>query len=230
MRILPREPRETGRDYALRNLKENIIQLRLAPGSMVSENELAQQMGLSRTPVREALLELSKVKLVEVYPQRGSAVALIDYDLVEEARFMRGALECAVVQLACRLATAQDVALLRANVDDQQRLLERSDADGLWTLDNAFHRLLFTIARKEHTHGLIKGFTLHFDRVRTMSLAAVSMQRNVSDHRAICEAVAAGNAAAARELTEMHLSRYKVDEEALRSRYPAAYFKQRSSL
>lgn len=105
MRILARRLRETGRDYALRNLKDNIIHLELKPGSMVSENELAAQMGLSRTPVREALMELSKVRLVDVYPQRGSAVALIDYDLVEEARFMRSVMECAVVELVCRMAT-----------------------------------------------------------------------------------------------------------------------------
>ena len=84
MRLLARRMRETGREYALRNLKDNIIHLELKPGSMVSENELAAQMGLSRTPVREALMELSKVRLVDVYPQRGSAVALIDYDLVED--------------------------------------------------------------------------------------------------------------------------------------------------
>ena len=89
MRLTQRQPRETGRDYALRTIKDNIIHLELAPGSMVSENELAAAMGLSRTPVREALIELSKVKIVEIYPQKGSAVALIDYDLVAESRFMR---------------------------------------------------------------------------------------------------------------------------------------------
>lgn len=105
MRLLARRMRETGREYALRNLKDNIIHLELKPGSMVSENELAAQMGLSRTPVREALMELSKVRLVDVYPQRGSAVALIDHDLVEEARFMRGVLEGAVVELDCGMLT-----------------------------------------------------------------------------------------------------------------------------
>ncbi|UQT49404.1 GntR family transcriptional regulator [Flavonifractor plautii] len=53
-------------------LKDNIVRLELKPGSLVSENELAAEMGLSRTPVREALIELSKVKIVEIYPQRGA--------------------------------------------------------------------------------------------------------------------------------------------------------------
>ena len=109
MRLTQRQPRETGRDYALRTIKDNIIHLELAPGSMVSENELAAAMGLSRTPVREALIELSKVKIVEIYPQKGSAVALIDYDLVEESRFMRKVLECAVVELDCEMAPPEDI-------------------------------------------------------------------------------------------------------------------------
>ena len=80
MNLLERLPRETGRDYALRNIKENIISLELAPGSPISENELAAGMGLSRTPVREALIELSRVKIVEIVPQKRSTVSLIDYD------------------------------------------------------------------------------------------------------------------------------------------------------
>ena len=72
MHISERLPRESSRDYALRIIKDNIISLRLEPGSQISENELATEMGLSRTPVREALIELAKVKIIETYPQRKS--------------------------------------------------------------------------------------------------------------------------------------------------------------
>ena len=98
MRLSERLPRETGRDYAFRTVKDNIIHLELAPGSQISENELAAELGLSRTPVREALIELSRVKIIEIHPQRKSVVSLIDNELVEEARFMRDVLECAVVE------------------------------------------------------------------------------------------------------------------------------------
>jgi DNA-binding FadR family transcriptional regulator len=108
MRILPRKERENNRDYALRNLRENIIHLDLPPGSRISENDLSAQLGLSRTPVREALMELARVRLVEVYPQRGSAVSLIDYEMVEEACFMRRVLECAVVKEVCKMITPEE--------------------------------------------------------------------------------------------------------------------------
>ena len=96
--------RESGRDYALRIIKENIIRLELEPGSSISDREIAACLSLSRTPVREALLELAKSKVVDIYPQKGSVVSLIDYELVEEAYFVRNVLESAVVELACEKA------------------------------------------------------------------------------------------------------------------------------
>ena len=226
MQISARNPRESGRDFALRVLKENILQLELAPGSMVSENELAAQMGLSRTPVREALMELCKVRLVEVYPQRGSAVALVDYDLVEETCFMRRIFECEVVELASKMVSEEDKVALKDNVELQERYLSTGRTELLMPLDNELHSMLFRIARKGIMWEMMSAYTVHFDRVRRMSLGAVRNDRNVADHRAIVEAVCAGNAAAARQVMEKHLNRYKVDEQALRERYPESWFKQ----
>ena len=225
MQIPARDPRESGRDYALRCLTENIVSLELAPGSMVSENELAAQLGLSRTPVREALMALAKVRLVEVYPQRGSAVAPIDYELVEEATFMRGVLEASVVELACEMATDEQKVALEENVALQERYLTEGRMEALMQLDNELHQMLFAIAHKEQTWEMLSGFTVHFDRVRRMALDAPRNDRNVADHRAIVQAVVAGDKAEARRAMELHLSRYRVDEELLRERYPASYFK-----
>ena len=225
MLISPRGQRETGRDYAFRTLKENIILLELEPGSMVSENELAVQMGLSRTPVREALMSLAKVRLIEVYPQRGSAVAPIDYDLVEEACFLRGVLEVSVVELACKMASDEQKVALEENVTLQERYLADGRMEALMQLDNELHKMLFVIAHKEQTWEMLSGFTVHFDRVRRMALDAPRNDRNVADHRAIVQAVLEGDAAEARRAMEVHLNRYRVDEALLRERYPASYFK-----
>ncbi len=226
MRVLPREAKETNRDYVLRNLRENIIHLDLAPGSRISENDLSAQLGLSRTPVREALMELARVRLVEVYPQRGSAIALIDDELVEEARFLRSVMECAVVELACRMVTEENLRPLLENVALQEYYLERGNAEQLWQLDGNFHRLLFSIARKEQTHALMSPLTLHFDRVRNMMLNAVKDSSIVKDHKAIAQAVAHGDEDAAKQLMNKHLSRYQVDKAHLLKHYPAEYFRQ----
>lgn len=226
MIISPRDLRETGRDYAMRVLKENILHLELEPGSKVSENELAAQLGLSRTPVREALMALAKVRLVEVYPQKGSEVSRIDYDLVEESCFMRRVLECAVVELASQMINPEQKVELEDNIALQERCLRGGRMGALMQLDNELHRLLFRIAHKEQTWELMTGFTVHFDRVRSMALSTALNERNVADHRAIVQAVISGDASAAHRLMEEHLGRYRVDEQALRDQYPATYFKE----
>lgn len=224
MRVTERFAKETGREYALRMLKENIIHLDLIPGTMLSENELAGEMQLSRTPVREALIELSKSGIVEIFPQKGSALSLIDYSMVEEARFMRNVLECAVVELDCDIKVPEILEELEANVQLQEFYLKNRSSEKLLELDNQFHRLLFLMAGKLQIHALMGSITIHFDRVRSMSLATVKELKTVSDHRAILDAVRAGDKQSARALMEKHLSRYKIDQEELREKYPG-YFK-----
>lgn len=220
MHILERLPRETGRDYALRTIKENIIHLDLAPGSQISENELAAEMGLSRTPVREALIELSKVKIVEIQPQKKSTVSLIDYAMVDEARFMRNLLECAVVELDCEMATAADIDRLRENVRLQNFYLDSYYPDSLMALDNQFHATLFEIAQKSQVYMLMQGISIHFDRVRSMALSSVKNTKIVEDHAIIVKAIESRDAALARSMMEKHLNRYKIDASALRKTYP----------
>lgn len=225
MNIAPRLPRESARDYALRVLRENIITLRLEPGSMVSENELAVQLGLSRTPVREALIEMSKTGIVEVFPQRGSMISKIDYDLVEEARFVRFVLENAVVELACEQATAEDHARLAENIHLQEYYLEHYAPDKLLELDNQFHKLLFAASKKSLSSQILDGLTTHFDRVRHMSLSTVSGRSLLEEHSSIAAAVQARDKEKARALMTKHLTRYTIDKEAIQKQYPQ-YFKE----
>lgn len=225
MHLTKRLPRETGRDYALRTLKENIIRLELEPGCMVSENELAAEMGLSRTPVREALIELSKVKIVEIFPQKGSVVSLIDYNLVEESQFMRRVLECAVVELDCAKVTAEDLAKLRENVRLQAFYVNSGDTDGmLLELDDQFHKMLFDIAQKPQVFTLMRNIAIHFDRVRSITLSDVKPGNVVEAHGNIVEAIADRNPVAARMYMEQHLNQYRSVERLVRERYPD-YFK-----
>ncbi len=216
--------RENGRDYALRMLKENIIRLELEPGSSISDREVAACLSLSRTPVREALLELAKAKVVDIYPQKGSVVSLIDYDLVEEAYFVRSVLETAVVETACEKADRVSIEELEANVKlqwfyQQDRVLNR-----LLELDDEFHCLLFKAAGKVQAYEMMKGMMVHFDRVRNMALGTLKDKSLVEDHEKILEAVKGGDRNTAKLLMDKHLKRYRVDEEEVRRRYPG-YFK-----
>ncbi|MCD7955698.1 MAG: GntR family transcriptional regulator [Lachnospiraceae bacterium] len=222
MYIEEREPGETGRDYALRTLKENIINLDLEPGSMVSEKDLASELGLSRTPVREALMDLARAKMVEIYPQRGSRISLIDYTFAEDTQFTRSIIEAVTVQLACQKATKEDVRILRENVMLQEFNIDNSRK--MMQLDDEFHRELFRIAGKMNTWNMLRDYSIHFDRIRQMALHAVRELKIVDDHKKICSAVEQRDEELAQSCMKEHLSRYKVDEESIRKRYPAEYF------
>lgn len=224
MHLTKRLSRETGREYALRTIKDNIIRLELVPGSMVSENELSAELGLSRTPVREALIGLSKVQIVEIYPQKGSVISLIDFSLVEEARFIRNTLECAVVELVCEMVTPDDIRKLEENVRLQEFYWEHHNLEPLLDIDREFHFSLFEIAQKHQAYALMDNLSIHFDRVRNMAVSAVTDLKNVPDHRIIVQAIAQNDSTAARSQMAKHLNRYQIDEAEIREKYPA-YFK-----
>lgn len=223
MSSIDRRLKESARDYAFRIIRESIISLDLAPGSMVSENELSVKLGLSRTPVREALIELSKSQVVEVYPQKGIYISLIDTTLVEEDHFLRLVLENAMVEMACDVATEEDLIALEANLKLQGFYLQNPSPNELLKLDNEFHRLLFSICNKERIYALMNSMTIHFDRVRSLSLVTIKDIKIVGDHQAIVDAIRKKDKEAGEKIMTKHLTRYKVDDELLRAQYPEYY-------
>lgn len=227
IKITARLPQESSRDYACRIIKDNIISLDLAPGCLVSEKELAQQLLLSRTPIREALIDLAKVGIVEVLPQRGSRISYIDYQLVDEARFTRNALEVALCQKLCPLADLSTLAPLKENILLQEDCLLQEDPSVFFHLDNEFHRLLFQIGDMSRTYEIVSGLTVHFDRVRNLSLYVVKPNQLLEDHKALLYALLSHDQSLVVKTVETHLSRYRIDKAAIRQQY-AAYFKPES--
>lgn len=225
MVVTERYARETGRDYALRMLKKNIISLNLVPGTNVSDHELAEELGLSRTPVREALIELSKSQVVEIYPQKGSYVSLIDMDLVEEAWFLREVLETAVAELCCDVISEEGLVELEENLRLQEFYVESNHPDKLLELDNLFHEKMFSLCKRMQVYHLMESMTTHFDRIRTLRLSVVKDYQVVKDHRAILGAIRGKQKSEARSLMEEHLNRYKTDDRNLMKLYPH-YFRQ----
>lgn len=224
MIVTAKQNNENSRTYALRLLKQNLVSLDLEPGSLLSEKDLAVEMGLSRTPVREALIELDSVGIVQILPQKGTQVSLIDYALVEEARFIRLALEKEVVKILATSEKPEMFAVLDEIVQLQDLYLSLKNPTKLLELDDVFHATLFGIANKANSYAwLTEGMNIHFDRVRKMSLETVKDMKIVEDHRAIVEALRQGDGSLAQNLVEKHLSRYKIDEDAIRAAYPA-YF------
>ena len=224
MTVSERNPGESSRDYALRVLKQNIVSVTLKPGSLLSENELATSLGLSRTPVREALNELVKVSIAETYPQRGTVIARIDPKMVEDSRFLRSVLDEAIIKLACRETDPAVMGKLDDNIDLQEFYLAKGNTERILELDNEFHKLLYEAVHKEFIYDMRSGIMLHFDRVRTLSMETIKDMKIVSDHKNMLTAVKEHDEEKAVALVQKHLSRYSFDAEVIMARYPE-YFK-----
>ena len=225
LKLPERLPRETGRDYALRVLKENIVNLEIAPGSQISENELSAALGISRAPIREALSELEKVKIVEIQPQKKTSVLLIDPALVEEARFMRSTLEDAVIGEVCMQRTEQDLFRLEENLTLQDLAFRSNALDQVMIKDNEFHRYFFEISRKPEIYQLMQTLQIHFDRVRNLTLHTIIDRKILEEHEAIFRCIRERDVENARIRLRAHLERVQVDSSVVRKAYPQ-YFKQ----
>lgn len=224
MRQAEKRDRETTRVYAKRIITEKIISLELEPGQMMSETEFAGELEMSRTPVREALIELSKTGIIEVMPQKGIRVSLIDYSKVEEARFLRLALETAILDRVCEITDKEAFSALVENVQLQQFYLDNQQVDKIMELDDAFHKELFRLAGMMQVYQLVSEMSIYFDRMRRMSLTSVKDLKIVADHTAILDAILHHDVNRAKEITTEHLSRYQIDRIAIRNSYPARYF------
>lgn len=218
MNVPAKQPNETNREYAFRVISENIISLDIEPGSMIGEQEIANMLGLSRTPVHEAFLELSKSKILDILPQKGCLVSMIDSDLIREARFLRITVETALVEDACELAKEEDLRKLEENLELQEFYLSK-DPDKLLALDNEFHKMIYFICNKMQCYYMVSLMSLHFDRVRSLSLHSVKDLKIVSDHRAIFDAIKKKDPAAARAAFQKHMARFELDWNIITQEY-----------
>ena len=123
-------------------LRDAIVSLWLKPGEPVNEKAICEQLGVSRTPVREALMRLADEGLVQVYPQAGTFISPIDLEHVFEGQIVRDALEMAMIRRAAHRLTPAFAARLAAILDDQRRCSARNDHQAFYVADEAFHRTI----------------------------------------------------------------------------------------
>lgn len=225
MKIEARQAGETAKEYAYRVLKENITTLELEPGSTLNDMEISQMIGISRTPVREAIIKLKEESdIIEIFPQRGMRIALIDTDIVQEVRFLRMTLEKAMVELACDMAQKADFVWLEENLTLQEFYLKNNLIQKLLELDNALHRKMFSICHKDLIYRMSQGLSIHYDRVRNMEATTIHGHRTVEDHRNLVKAIRDKDKELAKQIMEEHLDRWLMNEQTLRKEYPQ-YFK-----
>ena len=116
LKIDARNPKESAKDYVVRQLVYNIIHINLIPGQRIDADELSSQLNVSKNPVREAELELSQTRLIEIKPKIGVFVSYIDTKIVDEVRELRSVLESELARQACDILTKEQIDILWENV------------------------------------------------------------------------------------------------------------------
>ncbi len=175
-----------------RDLRTDIVSMRRKPGEPIVEKQIAETYGVSRTPVREALLKLADEGLIEVFPQSGTFVARIPIHTLTEASAIRKALEMATVRLAAERATRSQIAQLHAGLARQHEVDAAHDADGFHQADEAFHALIAAIAGSPRFWTIAQQVKVQIDRCRHLSLPVQGrMGAVIAEHEAIVEAIAA---------------------------------------
>jgi DNA-binding GntR family transcriptional regulator len=205
-------------------LRQAIVQLQLRPGYLLSEAEVARQLGVSRQPVREAFIKLAEVGLVEVRPQRGTFVVLISAREVRNARFIREAIEVAVARKAALEAKPDQIAGLRAIIEEQRRKAEAGDHVGFLRLDEAFHQALAHSADCDHAWRVLEGLKAQMDRVRYLSMPeATPIDTLIAQHGAIVDGIAAHSPEATEAAMRAHLSEILMSLPRLAEQHPELF-------
>ena len=188
-------------------LRRSIIALEVLPGTRLSEQDIAERHGVSRQPVREALIGLARTRLVEIQPQRGTVVVKISVRKMMEARFVREAIESAVVRRACSSFDRQT----RERIDDllgmQEDAARRDDHTSFQRYDELFHVALADGAGCPLAWEAVQDIKAHMDRVCQLTLpGADAMLPLIEQHRTIVAAVDARDEDAAADGMRRHLT------------------------
>ena len=208
-----------------RKLKDQIQFLEMMPGEVIRESDLIDRLGVSRTPIREALIRLSGEYLIDIFPQRGTYVAPINFGIAREVAYMRHILDTDVCVALCR--QKRD---LSEELEDSmfflQKAVNRGNVVDYIINDNKFHKTIFQIAGHEMTWSIISDSRAHYNRVLTLDLRRNGvMEKSLEEHRRMVEMIADGREKELLALLDMHHDyiHMRERERQLRAEFPA-YF------
>jgi DNA-binding GntR family transcriptional regulator len=202
------------------NLRDAIVRAELAPGRQLSENELAASLGVSRTPVREALVRLRDDRLVEIVPQLGTFVSSISDGAVADAQFIREALECAAVRVAAARVTPADLAGLDELLAAQERSEVTQDFDAFYLLDESFHQTICDLSGRS-VWAITQRAKGHLNRIRRLSIPIPSyIAEMIAEHREIVARLAEHDIDGAETALRHHLQMVLREVPRIREQHP----------
>jgi DNA-binding GntR family transcriptional regulator len=196
--------------FAIRGL---IVSLELPPGAAIREPDLTAQLGIGRTPIREALRRLALERLVEVYPRRGMFVTTVDVRDLARLCEVRAVLEPEAARLAAERATRPDLEEINALIDEVSDTRRRDDRV-LIELDERIHRTIYRTSHNQLLEETLEWYYTHALRIWMLALDRTrGLQSAVLEHHDLLDAIAQGKGKLAAELMRAHVEDF---EQAMR--------------
>ncbi len=189
------------RQLAYESIRTDILGGDLAPGTPISEAERAESLGISRTPVREAMQQLAQDGLIEVFPKRGTFVARMSARDARESFELREAVETFAARLAAERRTADDLDRMRAALTD----VPMGGRDSRYARLADFHRLIVHAARNRYLEQAFDGTTDRIDLASRLAARIPLPQPPDASHHAILDAIERGDGPAAEASMRRHL-------------------------
>ena len=201
-------------DQAYYRIRELIVSLELAPGSLISERELMERLGVGRTPVREALRDLARESLVEVYPRRGMFVSRVDVGDLAGLSEVRAVIESHAARLAAERATKADREAIAELLDELNAVEDEHGERTLIDLDQRIHRHVYRCTHNPFLEATLNEYYVLTLRIWFLALdRVVRLEDAVGEHRELLEAIRDRDPARAEEAMRRHVDGF---EQAMR--------------
>lgn len=187
-------------------LRQAILSLAYRPGEILRKPDICEALGVSRSPVADAVARLQAEGLVDVVPQAGTFVARFSMQEIREGAFLREAIEVAAVERVAARITDDQLQILRRNLTVQAALVADGDIPGFYAMDSAMHELLLSFTGFPKLAQVADTAWLHVNRARQLILPVPGrVQATLAEHQAILAALEARDPAAARAAVQDHL-------------------------
>lgn len=187
-------------------LRQAILSLAYGPGEILRKPEICEALGVSRSPVSDAVARLAAEGLVDVVPQAGTFVARFSMEEIREGVFLREAIELAAIERVAAIVTDEQLQLLRRNLTVQAALVQGGDIPGFYQSDAAMHELLLSFTGFRKLAQVSETAWLHVNRARQLILPVPGrVEATLAEHRDILAALEARDPVAARAAVKLHL-------------------------
>jgi GntR family transcriptional regulator, rspAB operon transcriptional repressor len=208
-------------DLTYNKIKDDIMNMTLEPGMDVSVQKLSERYGVSRTPVREAIVRLQQSGLVVIFPHRKTVVSKIDLQRVHQEWFIRTSLEAAVVDEFIHKCSELVTDTMQELVNKQKKYLDKEYFRKFYSKDNRFHQLIFETAGEELSWSTIENIASHYNRILLLYGKMIGIEFSVIDnHEKIVKAAYKRDVEAMRKAVMEHSTNQLEQIKCMSKKYP----------